>query len=246
MTDQTALQHIVSQTRSNIDLLVSQNLLSQADAKEILAKLPSPQDLSSVVQQLALDSSEPTMLSPNPIVLARRGVSPPKQMVKVRALWNWNEDGQNPNDLPFRAGDVFVTIAETNPDWWIGRHNGKQGLFPSNYVEKIDLPPQLAEYPQLPLQDRKFPAPPYPPQYQPPMGPPVVYHPPPPNQQVAYNPYMGPPGNIVVAQPVPEQPQPPKKNRFGGLGNTLAQSAAGGVGFGAGSAVGSGIVNSLF
>jgi len=57
---------------------------------------------------------------------------------------------------------------------------------------------------------------------------------------------MGPPGNIVVAQAVPEQPQPPKKKRFGGLGNTLAQSAAGGVGFGAGSAVGSGIVNSLF
>jgi hypothetical protein len=46
-------------------------------------------------------------------------------------------------------------------------------------------------------------------------------------------------------QPVPEQ-QRPQKNKFGGLGQTMAQSAAGGVGFGAGAAIGSGIVGSIF
>jgi len=155
--------------------------------------------------------------------------------------------------LSFRAGDAFEVLTETNPDWWTGRHNGKQGLFPSNYVEKLDTstsPSQLNEKP--PIQGREFSSPPYAPQYQqysspmgpPPMGPPVMYQPPPPNQQVAYNPYMAqPPGNVVV-EPPPEQP--PKKSRFGGMGNTLVQSAVGGVGFGAGSAVGSGIIDSIF
>lgn len=33
---------------------------------------------------------------------------------------------------------------------------------------------------------------------------------------------MGPPGNIATAQPIPDQPQPPKKSRFGGMGNTVS------------------------
>jgi len=200
-------------------------------------------------QGLALQRSDPRTPSPKPVVPARRAVPPPKQTVQVRALWNWNEDEQNPNDLPFHAGDVFEIITETNADWWTGRHNGKQGLFPSNYVEKINLPvssSQLIEASQPALQGRNLPPPSYAPQYQPPMAVPVVYQPqlPSPNQQAAYNPYMGP--TNIVAQPPPEQPQPPKKSRFGGMGNTLAQSAVGGVGFGAGSAVGSGIINSIF
>jgi len=155
--------------------------------------------------------------------------------------------------LPFKAGDVFEIITDTNPDWWTGRHNGKQGLFPSKYVEKLDAsssPPQPNEKPAVQGRDS---SPSYPPQYSapmgpPPMGPPVPYQMgPPPNQQVAYNPYLAqPPGNVGPPVPEPAPEQPPKKSRFGGMGNTLAQSAVGGVGFGAGSAVGSGLINSIF
>jgi len=138
-------------------------------------------------------------------------------------------------------------ITETNADWWTGRHNGKQGLFPSNYVEKLESSSSPSPYNEKLPQDRNFSSPPYAPQYQqqppmgpPPMGPPIY----PSNQPVAYNPYMAqPPGNVIV-QPAPEEP--PKKSRFGGMGNTLAQSAVGGLGFGAGSAVGSGVINSIF
>lgn len=48
--------------------------------------------------------------------------------------------------------------------------------------------------------------------------------------------YGGPPApapvQVVTVQQ--EQQQPPKKNKFGKLGSTMATSAAGGVGFGAG------------
>ncbi|KAJ3477172.1 hypothetical protein NLI96_g10650 [Meripilus lineatus] len=37
-----------------------------------------------------------------------------------------------------------------------------------------------------------------------------------------------------------------KKNKFGKLGGTMANAAAGGVGFGAGAAIGSGLVNAIF
>ena len=39
--------------------------------------------------------------------------------------------------MTFAAGDIVEIVEESNADWWVGRLNGKQGLFPSNYVEKI-------------------------------------------------------------------------------------------------------------
>ena len=45
-----------------------------------------------------------------------------------------------------------------------------------------------------------------------------------------------PPPQMQVVQQAPPA-EPPKKHRFGKLGNTMANSAAGGVGFGAGKLV---------
>jgi hypothetical protein len=42
--------------------------------------------------------------------------------------------------LSFAAGDTIEIVDETNADWWTGRVNGKQGLFPSTYVEKLAHP----------------------------------------------------------------------------------------------------------
>ena len=86
-----------------------------------------------------------------------------------------------------------------------------------------------------------------------------------------YQPQYAPPALAPTPQPpvqqVVVQEEAPKKNKFGKLGNTMAQSAAGGVGFGAGefpcphrlsassdlmmhilpgAAIGSGIVNAIF
>ena len=118
---------------------------------------------------------------------------------------------KEPNDLSFREGDIIEVVAETNADWWTGKHNGKQGLFPSNYVEKMSssgTPPSYSspsgpppEAPLVPYSNS---------------GPPIVY--PPPAQP--YNPYLGQPGQqqIVIQQ---EQAPPPKSSRFGGLGNVV-------------------------
>jgi hypothetical protein len=53
---------------------------------------------------------------------------------RVRALYEYvaRED----DELTIRPGDIIILIKE-NPDWWEGELNGKVGLFPYNYVEKI-------------------------------------------------------------------------------------------------------------
>jgi hypothetical protein len=125
------------------------------------------------------------------------------------------------------AGDVIDIVEETNPDWWTGRNGGKQGLFPSNYVQK--LPPEPSSQPQREKMDV---AP----------GHTNFGNNPLPQQQL--NTINTPAVNSVGPQP--DEGQDKKKNKFGKYGNTLAHSAAGGVGFGAGAAVGSGIINALF
>ncbi|KAG0684990.1 hypothetical protein C6P41_001352 [Kluyveromyces marxianus] len=56
---------------------------------------------------------------------------------KAVALYTFK--GEQPGDLPFRKGDVITIIkkSESQDDWWTGRVNGKEGIFPANYVELV-------------------------------------------------------------------------------------------------------------
>ncbi|KAJ7746614.1 hypothetical protein B0H16DRAFT_1320819 [Mycena metata] len=289
----SALAHIIKTTRDNLEFLISERHISVADGttiQDILSKLPNVDRSMVALEQ----RTQNLLITPPPSTAPSYNQS---QIVQAKALWAFNE-GRDSSDLSFRAGDTIEIVAETNADWWTGRHNGKQGLFPSNYVEK--LPPSGPS----PYQAREsysgnpsMPSFPSQPAYQPPSGPPYQppsgpqgpysgpgyqplgpgyqppgqgyqppgggYQPPSGGYQPAYNPpsgplqdgpynsYNGPPpmiGKPTQAPPAaaPAPQQPPKKGKFGNLGNTLAQSAVGGVGFGAGSAVGSGIVNAIF
>ncbi|KAH7928053.1 SH3-domain-containing protein [Leucogyrophana mollusca] len=268
--------HIISQTRENVQFLLSHHQISEADGRDILARLPvAGTSIDALAQQ-----TRRLAMSPVPSTTGSNVSSAKPLTIEARAIWDWSSE--DPNDVSFNAGDIIEIISETNEDWWTGRHKGKQGLFPSNYVEKIkraSTPPSFHEFPRPTSPygslygDQKYPPPgplqylpgpgppqsPYQPppgppqsQYQPPPGPPQSqYQPPPPHPQggyqgppqgAAYNPYITPVPDNTLSQ----AQKPPKKNRFGGLGSTMAQSAAGGVGFGAGSAVGSGIINSIF
>lgn len=99
------------------------------------------------------------------------------------------------------VGDTIDIVEETNADWWTGRNKGKQGLFPSNYVQKLP--------PEAPLQpySEKYGAPGY-----------TSYgnQPPPPQ--------MSPGDNMPVVNSVglqPDQGQDKKKSKFGKFGNTV-------------------------
>ncbi|SJL08806.1 uncharacterized protein ARMOST_12176 [Armillaria ostoyae] len=159
--------------------------------------------------------------------------------VQAKALWACDLDASDPDDLSFAAGDIITIVKETNADWWLGKHNGCKALFPANYVEKIVPAPASRNLP---------------PAYVPPTGGRSV--PPAPSEKKEYKPFMAahsnanappPPGagtNSVGLQQDPGQDG--KKSKFGKYGNTMAHSAAGGVGFGAGAAIGGGLVRAIF
>lgn len=61
-----------------------------------------------------------------------RAASSPNQAV---ALFSF--EGEQQGDLPFKKGDVITIIrkSDSTDDWWEGRNNGVEGIFPANYVK---------------------------------------------------------------------------------------------------------------
>uniref|UniRef100_A0A4W3JGJ0 Myosin IF n=1 Tax=Callorhinchus milii TaxID=7868 RepID=A0A4W3JGJ0_CALMI len=54
---------------------------------------------------------------------------------KCRALYQYS--GQDVDEISFNTNDIIELLVEDSSGWWKGRINGKDGLFPGNYVEKI-------------------------------------------------------------------------------------------------------------
>ncbi|KAI0636174.1 SH3 domain-containing protein [Trametes polyzona] len=246
------LAHVLSQTQQNISFLAAQNYISPTEAAELITRLSqgpardtSTDSVTASMQNLAVGPARST--SP-----AHRVVPPPpprqNSTKRARALWPYNEDGREPNDLSFSAGEIVEIVDETNADWWTGKCRGKQGLFPSNYVELLDAPRGPISPPPGPPPPSNMPM--SMPSYQPQPQPYGMPHEP--EKAALYQPQYGAPSPVQPAPPpvqvvtVQQEQQPPKKNKFGKLGSTMATSAAGGVGFGAGAAIGSGIINSIF
>lgn len=75
--------------------------------------------------------ARPALLKPNfggaPKVNARQAI----------ALYTFK--GEKAGDLAFKKGDVIDIVKKTDTvdDWWTGRCNGGEGIFPANYVELI-------------------------------------------------------------------------------------------------------------
>ncbi|CAM1154211.1 MYO1F (predicted) [Pycnogonum litorale] len=52
-----------------------------------------------------------------------------------KALYEY--DAQDTDELSLNVGDVVEILKEDASGWWLGKLRGKEGLFPSNYIEKI-------------------------------------------------------------------------------------------------------------
>ncbi|KAF5370470.1 hypothetical protein D9615_009757 [Tricholomella constricta] len=220
------LAHIVSQVESNVNFLVAQNHISRADANTFLAKLPANGNApatTTVTPSLASRVRGMVGAAPTPPAAPPR----PATTQQARALWAYNENGQDPDDLSFAAGDIVEIVEETNADWWMGKVHGKQALFPSSYVEKIhNAAPVPAIAPAAAGQKTPYR----------PFGAAMHGHNAPPPSGAGVN-TVG----LQQAEGTEE-----KKGKFGKYGNTMAHSAAGGVGFGAGAAIGGGLVRAIF
>ncbi|EGN99044.1 hypothetical protein SERLA73DRAFT_181826 [Serpula lacrymans var. lacrymans S7.3] len=233
------LAHIASQMQLNIAFLESQNYISSDDAaamNSIMSKLPVSVSSHSVVRQYNIQVMPTAVVhsssAPKTVTSARSvPPAPARQTVYARAMWAYNEDGSESNDLSFSSGELIEIVSEQNEDWWLGRARGKEALFPSNHVEKVDAsahtPASIQPAPATEPRTTK------------------VYRP----FGAALHGTDTPPSaadgvNSVGLQQASGQTE--KKSKYGKFGNTMAHSAAGGVGFGAGAAIGGGLVRAIF
>ncbi|KAH9943713.1 SH3 domain-containing protein [Amylocystis lapponica] len=218
MSQAAYIAHIISQTEQNVSFLLAQNVISPSDAADITSRLNASQSTRSIANDMqSLAITAPVAQPPPP----RRVPPPAARTQRARALWAYNENGQEANDLSFSSGEVVEIIDETNADWWTGRCRGRQGLFPSNHVEKLDSP---ASPPPAPIPSPM--AMPVGPPMGMPMQPSYVS---PQTEKPIYRPFgavqQPPPQElnpIGMQQVQPPPPPPQKKNRFGNLGNTVS------------------------
>lgn len=56
---------------------------------------------------------------------------------KCRVIFSYNQDHED--ELNLKVGDIIDIIGEEEEGWWRGILNGKEGVFPSNFVEEIQI-----------------------------------------------------------------------------------------------------------
>lgn len=108
MTDNDAhLAYIVSQTKQNVEFLLSQGQIGNADAQDMLAKL------SKVLQTKQLGGPEVKPMPEFAIVpITRPAQNPPGGATHARAIWGYNEQRQVTNS-PSEKTPLSHSISRT-------------------------------------------------------------------------------------------------------------------------------------
>lgn len=69
-------------------------------------------------------------------VLKENGESSPERLLRVRALYDYQ--AEDDTELSFEPGDIISDVETIDKAWWRGcSKDGRQGLFPANFVETI-------------------------------------------------------------------------------------------------------------
>ncbi|CAE6348070.1 unnamed protein product [Rhizoctonia solani] len=76
---------------------------------------------------------------PTPKISTKPGLREPQAEGVARAIALFDFIAQESGDLSFNKGDVITVMKKTNStdDWWTGKLNGKQGIFPANFTEVV-------------------------------------------------------------------------------------------------------------
>jgi len=82
----------------------------------------------------------------------------PRKVEKVIAKYDFN--GSDPDDLPFRKGEVLTNESKDEDQWWTARNSlGQTGSIPVPYVQKYDEP-VIGDSPRVPASHITSPPPP--------------------------------------------------------------------------------------
>ncbi|KAG8825870.1 hypothetical protein FRC17_008490 [Serendipita sp. 399] len=166
--DVARIDSLIQAVHNDVQFLVDTHQIESEDAAFILSKVPGFLDaqVSSAASnrhglnrsRVSLDSADQVVLNDlsaadtlappsysypsteNVMNNVPRSTQPTAPKRQARALWDYNLDGEEPEDLSFEKGAIIEVIKENNEDWWTGKCNGRTGIFPSNYCELLQYP----------------------------------------------------------------------------------------------------------
>ncbi|TKS85859.1 Intersectin-1 SH3 domain-containing protein 1A SH3P17 [Collichthys lucidus] len=84
---------------------------------------------ANYVKLLSPSTSKTTPTEPTPPKLA------PASTAVCQVIGMYDYVAQNDDELAFLKGQVITVLNKDDCDWWKGELNGREGLFPSNYVK---------------------------------------------------------------------------------------------------------------
>uniref|UniRef100_A0A1A8Q2X0 Intersectin 1 (SH3 domain protein) n=1 Tax=Nothobranchius rachovii TaxID=451742 RepID=A0A1A8Q2X0_9TELE len=84
---------------------------------------------ANYVKLLSPSTSKTTPTEPTPPKLA------PASTGLCQVIGMYDYVAQNDDELAFQKGQVITVLNKDDCDWWKGELNGREGLFPSNYVK---------------------------------------------------------------------------------------------------------------
>jgi hypothetical protein len=102
------------------------------------AAASKPGNMYPSVDNAPVKKTPPPVVKPKPSFLQQQQQPPPPAYNRrPTAVAIYDFDAQQPGDLGFRKGDVIEVIEKTDSTdaWWKGRVNGREGVFPGNYVQ---------------------------------------------------------------------------------------------------------------
>ncbi|KAJ4378015.1 ESCRT-0 subunit protein hse1 [Neocucurbitaria cava] len=110
-----------------LQMALAMSIRESKGAAPTAAKSNTPQEAGSN------SSNQPTQpAQPVPAGTTAATVS------RVRALFDFQPS--EPGELQFRKGDIIAVLESVYKDWWKGSLRGQTGIFPLNYVEKLQDP----------------------------------------------------------------------------------------------------------
>jgi signal transducing adaptor molecule len=97
------------------------------------SKGATPTAAKANTPQTAISSSQPEQPA-QPVTSGTTAAT----VSRVRALFDFQPS--EPGELQFRKGDIIAVLESVYKDWWKGSLRGQTGIFPLNYVEKLQDP----------------------------------------------------------------------------------------------------------
>lgn len=108
-------------------MALAMSIKESKGAAPTAAKANAPQESSAGSSSQAAAASQPVQPGTTAATVSR-----------VRALFDFQPS--EPGELQFKKGDIIAVLESVYKDWWKGSLRGNTGIFPLNYVEKLQDP----------------------------------------------------------------------------------------------------------